>query len=76
LNTDGGDIHWVFIRAVLASVADTALAPMQDVLGLGSVARMNLPGSTRNHWRWRMRPDAIAAELASRLRELTRLYDR
>jgi 4-alpha-glucanotransferase len=76
LNTDGHDIHQVFIRAILASVADTALAPMQDVLGLGSEARMNLPGSTRNHWRWRMRPDAITADLAGRLRELTALYDR
>jgi 4-alpha-glucanotransferase len=76
LNTDGHEIHWVFLRAILASVADTALAPMQDALGLGSEARMNLPGSTRNHWRWRMRPDAINARLAGRLRELTRLYDR
>jgi 4-alpha-glucanotransferase len=76
LNTDGREISWVFIRTVFASVADTALAPMQDVLGLGSEARMNLPGSTRGHWRWRMRPDAITSGLAGRLRELTGLYDR
>ena len=49
---------------------------MQDVLGLASEARMNLPGSTRNHWRWRMRPDAATPQLAARLRELAELYDR
>jgi len=76
LNADGREIHWTFIRTVMASVADTALAPMQDVLGLGTEARMNLPGSTRNHWRWRMRPDAITPDLAPRLHELARLYDR
>jgi len=76
LNTDGREIHWTFIRAVFASVADTALAPMQDVLGLSSGARMNLPGSTRNHWRWRMRPDVATPALAARLRELIELYDR
>jgi len=76
LNTDGRDIHWTFVRAVFASVADTALAPMQDVLGLGAEARMNLPGSTRNHWRWRMRPDAATPQLAARLRELAELYER
>ena len=76
LNTHGDEIHWDFIRAVLASVADTAVIPMQDVLGLGSSARMNLPGSTRNHWRWRMRADAITSSLSDRLLRLNRLYDR
>ncbi len=76
LNADGRDIHWAFIRTVIASVADTAVTPMQDVLGLGSEARMNLPGSTRNHWRWRMLPDAIAPRIQSRLAELNSLYER
>jgi len=76
LNTDGREIHWTFIRTVFASVADTALAPMQDVLGLASEARMNLPGSTRNHWRWRMRPGAATPQLAARLRKLAELYNR
>lgn len=44
LGWDGTAVHWRFIREVLASVADTALIPMQDVLGLGGEARMNLPG--------------------------------
>ncbi len=76
LNTDGREIQWAFIRAIVASVADTAVAPMQDVLGLGSEARMNLPGSTRNHWRWRMLPDAITPQIEKRLAELNSLYER
>ncbi len=44
LRTDGREINWVFIETVAASVADTVLTPMQDVLGLGSETRMNLPG--------------------------------
>ena len=43
LGADGTEMHWDMIRAVLASVADTAVFPMQDVLGLGSEARMNTP---------------------------------
>ncbi|MEJ7744007.1 MAG: 4-alpha-glucanotransferase [Nocardioidaceae bacterium] len=46
LKSDGREIHWDFIRAVWASVADTAIAPMQDLLGLGNEARMNLPASS------------------------------
>jgi 4-alpha-glucanotransferase len=76
LHTDGREINWDFIRTVIASVADTAIVPMQDVLGLGSRARMNLPGSTRNHWRWRMRADAITSGLSERLGRLNKLYDR
>ena len=69
-------IHWVFIRAVLASVADTAMVPLQDVLGLGSEARMNLPGSIGGNWKWRFRRGAITNEICERLRTLTRIYDR
>jgi len=47
LNTDGAEINWDFIRAAVASVADTAVFPLQDVLGLGSEARMNLPSGRR-----------------------------
>lgn len=69
-------IHWTLIRAVLASVADTAIIPMQDVLGLGSGARMNLPGSSSGNWGWRMNADSLSSELAERLRTLNRAYDR
>lgn len=76
LNTEGQEIHWDFIRAVLASVADTAMVPLQDLLGLGTTARMNLPNSTSGNWSWRFRPGALNDGLARRLRNLTELYGR
>lgn len=76
LNTTGAEIHWDFIRAVWASVADRAIAPLQDVLGLGSAARMNLPNSNEGNWVWRFQPGVLTKDLASRLREFNRLYGR
>jgi 4-alpha-glucanotransferase len=73
---DDSDINWVMIRAALASVADVAIVPLQDVLGLGSSARMNLPGTVSGNWKWRYRPGALTGELSERLRELVTLYDR
>jgi len=69
-------IAWDFIRAALMSVADTAIIPMQDILGLGSWARLNLPGRAEGNWAWRMRPDQINSDLAYRLGYLTALYGR
>jgi len=69
-------INWVLIRAVLASVADTTVIPLQDVLGLGSEARMNLPGTSNGNWRWRSRPDALTPQLAERLKILNQIYER
>lgn len=57
-----------FVHAMLASRADTAMIPMQDVLGLGGWARMNRPGTIGNNWLWRMAPGAATPELAQRLR--------
>ena len=76
LKTDGEEIHWDFIRAVFASVANTAIVPMQDVLGLGSEARMNLPNSTSGNWLWRYQDGVLSNELAARLRDLSDLYGR
>jgi len=76
LNSDGKEIQWDFIRAVLASVANTAVVPLQDVLGLGTEARMNLPNSTEGNWSWRVKPGALTSDIATRLRELTELYGR
>ncbi len=73
---DDSEINWIMIRAVIASVADVAIVPMQDVLGLGSEARMNLPGTVSGNWKWRYRPGALRGELAERLRSLATLYDR
>ncbi len=76
LNTGGQDIHWAFIRAVLGSVAALAIIPLQDVLGLGSEARMNKPATTTSNWRWRCPPGVLTGALRDRLRELTLIYDR
>ena len=76
LNSDGKEIHWDFIRAVLASCADTAVVPLQDVLGLGTEARMNLPNSTSGNWSWRFKAGVLTDEIQGRLRELSELYGR
>jgi 4-alpha-glucanotransferase len=76
LDTDGEEINWDFIRTVLASVANTAMVPLQDLLGLGTEARMNLPNTTSVNWSWRFASDALTDELADRLKTLTRLYGR
>ena len=76
LNTKGDEIHWDFIRGVLASVASTAIVPLQDLLGLGTEARMNLPNSTEGNWAWRYESGVLTDALAKRLNKLTRLYGR
>ena len=76
LNTDGQEIHWDFIRAALATVANTAIIPLQDLLGLGNEARMNLPNTTEGNWSWRFKVEVLTDALARRLRELTELYGR
>ncbi len=62
LNTDGTQIHWVSIRALLSSVADTVLVPLQDVLGLASEARMNQPATMGNNWRWRFSSEMLTPD--------------
>ena len=69
-------IHEVMIRALLASVADTAIVPLQDVLGLGSAARMNRPATATGNWRWRFREGALTPATAGWLGELAGLYGR
>ena len=76
LGTDGHEINWDFIRLALMSVADTAIIPMQDILGLGSEARMNIPAKSEGNWSWRFVPDMLTQEIKNRLKELTTLYGR
>jgi 4-alpha-glucanotransferase len=73
---EGRNIHWEFIRAVLASVADTAIVPAQDLLGLGSEARMNRPGTASGNWRWRLVPGQLTDETMRKLAVMTETYDR
>lgn len=76
LNSKGKHIHWDFIRAVMASVAMFAIVPLQDVLGLGSSARMNLPASEKGNWNWRFQATDINLEMASQLRKMAKVYGR
>ncbi len=76
LNLDDEPIHWAMIREVIASVANTAIIPAQDLLGLGNEARMNLPGTSSGNWRWRMRQEALDPQLAARLQQLNSIYER
>ncbi|MBQ6322909.1 MAG: 4-alpha-glucanotransferase [Lachnospiraceae bacterium] len=67
---------WALIRLTLATVADTAIIPMQDYLVLGREGRMNRPSTMGGNWRWRMDPDAFTMELAGKIRKLCQLYGR
>jgi 4-alpha-glucanotransferase len=74
---DGSEpIQWKMMRTLFGSVARVAIVPMQDVLGLGSEARMNRPGVGDGNWRWRMLPDAFSGELVQRMHELVSVFDR
>jgi 4-alpha-glucanotransferase len=74
--TSGHDIAWDLLRLAYASVANTAVIPMQDLLSLGNEARLNFPGKVGGYWRWRYRADALTEHLVYRLREITELYGR
>jgi 4-alpha-glucanotransferase len=60
----------------MLSAADTVIFPIQDVLGLGTKARMNVPGVAENNWRWRLKDGQLTPKDAHRLKELVELSDR
>jgi 4-alpha-glucanotransferase len=66
------DMHWELIRPVVLSDADRVVFPMQDLLGLGSGARMNRPGTAEGNWQWRLMPQRITPRLISKLKALAR----
>jgi 4-alpha-glucanotransferase len=70
------EIHWEMIRLALGSIATLAIVPCQDLLGLGSEGRMNLPGTLQENWRWRYTSGALRPEIGARLAELTHIYGR
>lgn len=76
LARDDRDIGWDLIRLAWASTADYAIAPLQDVLNLGSEARMNFPGRPEGNWSWRFLPEQLNAWTLDRLMDLTVLYGR
>lgn len=71
IGADGREIHWGMIRVALASMADLAIVPAQDLLGLGSEARMNTPGTVGGNWEWRLQKGALTEEIAARMKKLT-----
>jgi 4-alpha-glucanotransferase len=72
----GAEIHWEIVRLALKSPADTAIIPVQDLLGRGSQDRMNLPGTATGNWQWRLQPEAWSPQLSGRLGLLTGAYGR
>jgi len=73
---DPADPSWGLIELALGSRASLAIVPAQDVLGLGSEARMNRPGDPHGNWTWRLQPGQLTPELAARLREATERHRR
>ncbi len=73
---DKSKLHWEFIRAAMASVSYLAIIPMQDYLGLSSEARINIPSTLGNNWKWRMRSGEFTKELAKEIKAMTKLYGR
>jgi 4-alpha-glucanotransferase len=76
LGTQGTDIAWDLIRLGWESVARMAVIPLQDVLDLGSEARMNFPSRPSGNWTWRVREEQLTLRQQERLAELSRLYGR
>jgi 4-alpha-glucanotransferase len=74
--TDGSSCHYHMVRMAYSSVADLAIIPMQDVLGLGSWARMNTPGLTDGTWRFKLVPGQASGQAAKMLREMAELFGR
>jgi 4-alpha-glucanotransferase len=76
LGASNGGISWDMIRAAYASVADLAIVPLQDVLGLGTEARLNYPGRPEGNWTWRAPADAMSPPQAAHLREIISAFGR
>ena len=75
-NTPSDQLHWEMIRMVMMSVADMVIFPMQDLLGLGSDARMNRPAAQNGNWQWRLDPSQLSPALMSRLSQMVMTYAR
>ncbi len=71
VGTDGAEIHWDLIALAMRSKANTAMFPLQDLMGLGTEARMNVPGTKSSNWRWRFTWDMLTPAIKTRLRQLT-----
>ncbi len=79
LRYSGGSVknfHWDMIRLALGSIAEVAIIPMQDLLGLDSLARMNIPGKAEGNWGWRYRAGQLTTRVQDQLASLTAVYGR
>ncbi len=76
LGSNGRELHWDLIRTASMSVADLALFPLQDMLGLGSRARMNVPGTVDGNWSWRLLEEELTHPVAERMAKFSALYGR
>ncbi len=76
LGIQGDDVAWPFMRAALTSVANLAVIAVQDVIGLGSEARMNVPSASDGSWTWRLQTGQLTPELAQQLATLVDVCDR
>src|SRR5262249_38149146 len=76
LGRESTDIAWDLIRLAWSSVADLAIAPLQDVLDLGSEGRMNFPGKPAGNWAWRFQEGQLTDQVRERLLDITQVYDR
>jgi 4-alpha-glucanotransferase len=76
LGVSDGEVVWAMIREAFASQAEAAIIPAQDLLELGSEARMNFPGTAEGNWGWRLKDGALTPKLARRLKKLTETYGR
>ncbi len=72
VGTDGSQIHWDLIALGSKSAANTAVFPLQDLLGLGSEGRMNVPGKTDGNWRWRFAWEQLTPAIKQRMLDITR----
>ncbi|MEM7395177.1 MAG: 4-alpha-glucanotransferase, partial [Verrucomicrobiota bacterium] len=76
VGTDGSDIQWDLMALAMSTPARTSIVPLQDILGLGSSARMNIPGHDADNWEWRYTPDQFTDTARSRFRDLTLQHGR
>jgi len=75
-NVTEDNVHWELIKLAMKSVANTVVIPMQDVLGLGSEARMNKPSRPHNNWHWRLRSKDLTRALSTKLTKITKTHSR
>ncbi|MCD6561839.1 MAG: 4-alpha-glucanotransferase [Deltaproteobacteria bacterium] len=70
------EVAWELVRLAMMSIANTAILPVQDILGLGEEARMNRPSTTKGNWQWRLLPDQLTSPVEKRLLKMTEIYGR